>query len=269
MYVFPQTFRLQKWNSISDREENKENFPKRCAFLQLLCRILEERKIIITVVDDLPCWVGGVGPVLSSPETLTSRGSWIVVREDCFVALLGCMKKIWEQNISLLQWYFPPRGLSGYQRTIGETLTYGSVITTLLDLQLFRGHREHYANLTRTFAKELWYVSGYLMMEWYTHHFFFYSTSSIWLCIWNLPLRPCPWCQGLGIAHPVSCDVDMSSLLNWIKTETNIRKISRSNLAHTKHCSMYDINYSILFKRNAGCKRKNCQILSPRFNWSM
>ena len=81
-----------------------------------------------------------------------SRGSWIVVREDCFVALLGCMKKIWEQNISLLQWYFPPRGLSGYQRTIGETLTYGSVITTLLDLQLFRGHREHYANLCERVA---------------------------------------------------------------------------------------------------------------------
>ena len=139
----------------------------------------------------------------------------------------------------------------------------------LLDLQLFRGHREHYANLTRTFAKELRYVSGYLMMEWYTHHSFFYSTSSIWLCIWNLPLRLCPWCQGLGIAHPVSCDVDMSSLLNWIKTETKIRKISRSNLAHTKHCSMYDINYRILFKRNAGCKRKNCQILSPRFSWLM
>ena len=139
----------------------------------------------------------------------------------------------------------------------------------LLDLQLFRGHREHYANLTRTFAKELRYVSGYLMMEWYTHHSFFYSTSSIWLCIWNLPLRLCPWCQGLGIAHPVSCDVDMSSLLNWIKTETNIRKISRSNLAHTKHRSMYDINYSILFKRNAGCKRKNCEILSPRFSWLM
>ena len=124
-------------------------------------------------------------------------------------------------------------------------------------------------NITRTFAKELRYVSGYLMMEWYTHHFFFYSTSSIWLCIWNLPLRLCPWCQGLGIAHPVSCDVDMSSLLNWIKTETKIRKISRSNLAHTKHCSMYDINYRILFKRNAGCKRKNCQILSPRFSWLM
>ena len=124
-------------------------------------------------------------------------------------------------------------------------------------------------NITRTFAKELRYVSGYLMMEWYTHHSFFYSTSSICLCIWNLPLRLCPWCQGLGIAHPVSCDVDMSSLLNWIKTETKIRKISRSNLAHTKHCSMYDINYRILFKRNAGCKRKNCQILSPRFSWLM
>lgn len=171
-----------------------------------------------------------------------SRGSWIVVREDCFVALLGCMKKIWEQNISLLQWYFPPRGLSGYQRTIGETLTYDSVITTLLDLQLFRGHREPYANLCESVAICFRLFNDRVVYA----PLLFYSTPSIWLCIWCLPLRLCPWCQGLGIAHPVSCDVDKSSLLNWIKTETNIRKISRSNLAHTKHCSMYDVNYTII-----------------------
>ena len=43
-YVFPQTFCLQKGKPVSDREENKENVSKRCAFFHLLLCVLEERR---------------------------------------------------------------------------------------------------------------------------------------------------------------------------------------------------------------------------------
>ena len=121
--------------------------------------------------------------MLSSPETLV-----LTRLVDCSPRGLFCsLARLYEENLRAkhitVTVIFPTQGFKWIPAEYRGNINIRQCDHHFIGLAAISGPsrtlREPYANLTRTFAKELRYVSGYIMMEWYTHHFFFYSTSSI------------------------------------------------------------------------------------------